>query len=303
MKKLFTLILVCGSFSLFAQHAAFMKTTHTKLPPRKKTFPNSMWYGRVGIGYAFTQGGQTMSAYGTPYNGSLHYVNNNNGSTATLTDFEVKKVSFNTGVHAVVAAGYMFDSHVGFELAGQFNIAPFSYTSNSYNYLSSGYNANINILSKAKSPIMLIPSFILQSGEQGFNLYTRVGLVLPVNTKVERTYRFDYLAGGPNGINNKEYTLEESSKFTVGYTGALGFSYKVDKIKLWAEVNVMSLSVELKEQKVTAFANDGRPVPLQYVTPGTVNYVQSGTYNANTEPTYSIPFSYIGAMIGISFKI
>ena len=301
MKKLFTLILACGSFSLFAQHAAFMKTTHTSLPPKKKTFPNSMWYGRVGIGYAFAQNGQTMSAYETPYNGNLHYVNN--GSSSTLGDFEVKKASFNTGVHAIVAGGYMFDHHLGLELAGQFNIAPYSYTSNSYNYLTGGYNANINILSKAKLPIMIIPSFVLQSGEQGLNIYTRIGLVLPVNTKVEKSYRVDYLAGGPNGINNKEYTLEESSKFTVGYTGALGLSYKTNKVKFWAELNVMSLSVELKEQKVTAFANEGHPVPLQYVTPGTIEYMQSGTYSKNAEPTYSVPFSYVGGIVGLAFQL
>ena len=134
-------------------------------------------------------------------------------------------------------------------------------------------------------------------------MYTRVGLVLPINLKVERAYRFDYLAGGPNGINDKEYTLEQSSKFAVGYTGALGFSYKADKIKFWAEVNIMSLSAEVKEQKLTAFSNNGKPVPLQYVTPGSFNYAQSGTYGPNMEPTYSVPFSYIGAMVGISFKI
>jgi len=260
-----------------------------------------MWYGRVGIGYAFRQDGQTMNAYGQPYSGAGNYTIN--GTSSTLTDYSFKKVSFNAGTHLTLAAGYMFDKHVGIELAGQFNISAGRYTYNANGHLSGGYAANSSYTDNAKLPVMIIPGLVLQTGEEGFNLYTRLGIVLPVNTKIEEEVRTDYIAGGPNGINNKEYALEESSKFTVGYTGALGLSYKTGKIKIWAELNAMSLSVELKEQKVTAFANDGHPVPLQYVTPGTIEYMQSGTYGKNAEPTYSVPFSYIGGMAGIGFKI
>lgn len=301
MKKIFTLLLACSSFQVFAQTAAFMRTTHGSVTPKKKIFPSSMWYVRVGMGYGFRQDGQATNGYGTPYSGAANYTAN--GATVTLNDFSVNKVSFNAGMLATIAAGYMFDHHVGVELAGQFNIEPVKYTYDAKNYLLSGYPANSSTTTYAKSPIMIIPSFLLQTGDDGFNVYTRLGLVLPINTKLERHVRVDYLAGGPNGSRNKEYTNELSSKFGMGYTGALGVSYKADKVKVWAEVNVMSLSTTVTKEQVKSFSQDSNPIPLQYITPGTVNYVQSGSYGAHTGYAYTVPFGYIGGMVGISFKI
>ena len=301
MKKILTLALAFGSFHLFAQQAAFMKTTHTELSSKKKTRPNSTWYGRVGIGYGLNQDGQSTNGYGTPYSGTANYTAN--GTTVSLSDFSIDKASFNAGVQATVAAGYMLDNHIGIELAGQFNIAPVKYTNDAHNYLLSGYPANSSTTTYAKSPIMIIPALVLQTGDEGLNVYTRAGLVLPLNTKMERNVQVEYLTGGPNGIRSKEYTTELSSKFGVGYTGALGISYKTDKVRLWAEVNVMSLSTTIKKEQVKSFSQDGYSIPLQYITPGTINYTQSGSYDPHTDLAYSVPFSYIGAMVGLSFKI
>jgi hypothetical protein len=159
-------------------------------------------------------------------------------------------------------------------------------------------------------PVLLIPAIILQTGGNQLNAYARLGIVLPVNNKI-------ILETENISTNNiDDQTIELKTRFTLGYNGAIGLSYKVGRhTHLWGEINMLSFNPFLKEGVVTKSTSNGVDnLSTLSVQQRNVKFEFSGTESSNNnnnsslnspdiEPTQSMPYSNIGIMAGLSFDL
>ena len=305
MKKFFLLsLLIANASVLFAQ-------THKPSYKLKQKEPDVKWYSRVGLGYAVPHAGQITDPYGDPYSGTATYINNG----TALSDYKYKKASMGSGVQLSIAEGYMFNKNLGLELSMNFGIAPQKYTYSASGPVPNYYSLlSTNITQHAKLPIMLIPSVVFQTGGSQLNIYTRVGIVLPINTKttLHETDLYDSTGGIFHLQNEKdELTIDAKSSFSLGFAGALGLQYKMNKhFRFFAELSVISINVYIKEDELTQLLVNGSPTyngypTLQQVSPTNRNYSLSWSNPASstnhTQAADVIPFSNAGINIGIVF--
>lgn len=290
MRKIFTIFLACCSTAGFAQHTRFTRVNdinHSRSKVKQNIADNTTWYGRIGVGYAFTQAGQVNSLLGTPFSGSAAY----DGSGTRQLSFNYKKASLNAGVNTVVAGGRMFGPFIGLELAAQFNVAPTKYSFSGQNLpLAGGGVADVSTMNQAKFPIFLIPAVVFQAPvSTALRGYGRLGLVLPINTKVNTEL---------NTYGQQIYTSVQSAKFNLGFSGALGLKYRLNSgINLWGEFNVMSLSVYTKKEVITD--PSGSSVTQTFALKG-----NNPNASANgVQGTNSVPFGNAGALVGISISL
>ncbi len=252
------------------------------------------FYLRLGLGYAIPQAGQTLDGTSQPYNGSL------NDSTL---QYKVKNTSFSAGLGTFVGVGYMFNEHVGVQLDGNLGISTkqYSFTESNYNY--QGVLSNVTVQQQAKSPFIVIPSLVLHSGGDKIDLYCRMGLALPISTKITQN-QIIVNAPGTGALTENDISLSVTSSFSLGFAAAGGLNYNIsDKIKIWGEISLLSLAPFIKEADITAASYNGQP---QSIT-GAPTYkfskniaVDSNGYNS---PAYAQPFSNVGINFGITFQL
>ena len=254
-------------------------------------------YVNFGLGYAVPQAGQTLDGTGTPYNGSL------NATTFTAA-YNMKIASFTSGVNGTIGMGYLFNDHVGIQLDAAFNLSGTTYTFNNENVSYGGYQATESITQQAKTALLLMPSLVLQTGgDKPWNLYTRFGLAIPVSTRIIQDQTF-YVAAV---AETDDYTSKITNSFSMGFTGAMGLKYRVnDRMSVWGEVSLLSLSQFIKESNLTTVTANGYSVPLDSVSgPHTITYKKNVTVDTNqaSQPTFSQPFSNLSFKVGVSFTL
>jgi len=236
-------------------------------------------YIRTGVGYAAPTAGQTKDLGAFPLNGEL------TESPSGAISMNLKKASFSSGLNVNAALGYSFNNHIAVELSGFAVILPVRYsgTVNTFNSFSNIYTS-LNLKKHAESPVFLIPSLVLQTGGK-FNLYMRTGIVLPLKSDIKSE---NYVAGSNTANTRSTYHF----KFNLGIAAATGVNFNIQKkIKVFAEANLISLSLYLKD--VTTYNTE-----FKYAFK--VN--NSGGYNA-VMSTYSYPFSAIGISAGLQFAL
>jgi hypothetical protein len=260
----------------------------------------STFYVRFGIGYAFRVAGQTMNENSDPYSTTMNFDSDGNISSFS----KLKKASFSTGLQAIAAFGWMINKNIGVEVDGFLGVTPRKYTAHFNNVLvNNSFFADITVTNKAISPIFVAPCFVLQSAGKRLGIYSRMGVVIPANGKVMRKEIYDfYPPGFDNYINQIEIGTKITTSLTMGFTGAVGIKYKLDKkLCVWTELNLLSISLDIKQELNTENMVDG-------VSGGlfpTVNYGYSGSnVNRNnqtgTQPTYSESFSNMALNAGIA---
>jgi hypothetical protein len=91
----------------------------------------------------------------------------------------------------------------------------------------------------------------------------------------------------------------------MGFGAAAGVSYKLnDRVSLWGEVSLLSMSVLIKESQVESIAINGQNQPLSILRgPLTTTYSKNITADSAHSPTYSQPFSNVGFNVGIRFNL
>lgn len=257
-------------------------------------------YVRAGAGYAFPHAGQ-VSGMSTGTQTFLSYIN---GSLSTGgssgTEFKIKKSSFSSGVYVRLAGGYMFTRNVGLDLEGSVNLAPNEHTFTT-NTNSPGITYTTTYTQKAKTPVLLTPAIVLQAGPENVNVYTRVGIVLPLSTSTEENYTTRY-----NDSSNRTTAIksELKTRFALGLSAALGAKWKIAKIlSIWSEMSLLSMSLYARQSEITEYSTNGvNNISLLPQDQKTYRYEFSGNMNnTNTNRTYSVPFSNIALNIGISF--
>lgn len=256
------------------------------------------FYFRTGFGYAMPMAGQSIDGAGTPYNGTL------NNNTAA---FKIKGASFTAGVQGYIGCGYMLNKNIGVQLDANLGVANKRYTFTADNVtLGGGVPGSVKFEMQAAGPLIISPSLVLQSGGDKWNLYTRMGIAIPLATEVIRDEIQSNAPGSGTPIVD-DFTFSMKSYFSLGLTAAAGVKYKLNsRVTLWGEVSMLSLSCYLKESRLTGVTENGQSYPLTAVQGNQVvkyskNIVADST-GANL-PTYSLPFSNMGINVGINLSI
>jgi hypothetical protein len=263
------------------------------------------FYFRAGLGYAFPMAGQTLE----PMAGDLY--NGTRSSSTFLQTYSMKNTSFSAGLQGGIGLGYMFSPNVGLQLDVNAGISNRKYAFQDKNVLvdlgAGAIQSNITITKQADLPVLLAPSLVLQtSGKGKVNIYSRVGPVIPLATQIIQNTYIENVpgTGAPSSYN---FTFAIKSSFSMGFSAAGGLQYKLgNKVSLWAEVSMLSMSLYMKQSDLTGFEHDGRSYSLSNVTsPHTYYYSKSGTLDSNsvTLPTYSHPFSNLGVNMGIRISM
>ena len=262
------------------------------------------FYLKAGLGYGFAQTGQTMDGTGAVYSGSI--TNNNNGTET----YSMKNASLGTGLKGVIGLGYMFNKYVGVELNAAIGIANKKYTFTDNNYITTdSVTGVLSYTNQATTTVFLMPSLIVQNGGDKWNIYARFGVVLPVYAQSTQHQIFANYPGA-GAVETDDYEWRQKYNFSLGFTGAAGVSYKLnDNLSLFAEVNMISLSLYLKESDLKNIDVDGQSYPLSQLPasfPQKVTYSKKVTVDPNDqsqEPTFAVPYSNVGFTVGVKLAL
>jgi len=248
------------------------------------------WFVKAGIGYNFAAERQQLAISGIAYG---------DGVSTKVINSQPRRASMSAGFQGTISVGYMFNKYIGVCVNVNAGIANKKYSYETTGTLAQPYGTSLSQNQQAQLPVLVTPSFYFQTTNKEFNLYSRVGLALPVYQKIK--------INSESTVNNTEYTGSMTMKtdFCPGFNGAVGVDYKLnDNFHLWSEVSLVSMTLYTKESTITSYSVNGvdqlSSIPenkrtTQYkdgtTTPGGPNY----------QAKYTIPFSSIGLFAGIAY--
>ena len=268
-------------------------------------------YLSFGLGYAFAQAGQTMYDTPIPYNGFPTGISGsrNNPSSSSYT-YNIKSASFSSGVQSAISMGYMFSENVGIQMDAAIGLSNTKYTFNDDNAnlgtAAAPLAGTISTVQHAKTPVLLMPALVLQTGGDKINLYTHFGVALPLNTKIIQEQVISNNAG-TGAIEVDDFKWQIKSSFSLGFTAAAGVKYKItDRVSIWGELSLLSMSLKAKEQDLQSLTQNGQSIALSsYPYPTTIKYSKTATVDSSLSsfPTYAQPFSNVGLKVGITIDL
>jgi len=210
----------------------------------KKGSKRENWYFKVGASY-FTQAAATEFPN---VNGREPlkevYVGGELVSKESITG------SFGEGFRYGGNAGYRFTDRLGIEMG--------------INYYKSKSKTMVETISDGVSvfksdgqvtALDVAPALVLYLGEvKGFEPYTKVGVIVPLNGRLE----IETNAIAAPGV--KVFSRDKiNPNITGGFLAALGTSYKLkDKLSAYAEVEYRNFTVHGKTKETTAFTINGQ---------------------------------------------
>ena len=262
------------------------------------------FYLKVGLGYGFAQTGQTMDGTGAVYNGTI------TNNTIGTENYSMKNASLGSGLKGVLGLGYMFNKYVGFEVDAALGVVNKKYTFTDNNFITSdSVNGVLSYTNQAKTTVFLMPALVVQNGGDKWNVYARFGVVLPVYAQSTQHQIFANYPGA-GAVETDDYEWRQKYSFSLGFTGAAGVSYKLnDNLSIFGEVNMVSLSLYLKESDLKNIDVDGQSYPLSQLPasfPQKVTYSKSVTVDPNDqskEPTFAVPYSSAGLTVGVKLAL
>jgi hypothetical protein len=290
MKKLLII-----SIALLPAVAAFAKK---KAPVFSPSFSL-----RAGLGYAFPIAGSEALVYGA----NLQPVSGTQSYDGTYNTYNLKKASMSSGFGAVIAPCFMFNEHIGVEVAAAIGISMKKYK---LAYTSTEPNASFtdNITTYAKLPVVIMPAIVVSTGNSNkLSGYARAGLALPVSSRIVSDEQY---ADATNGALTS--TFEVKNHFSVGLSGAAGARYKMNRsLNLWVELNGMAMSLQPKTGQYTSIIQGGQQVVAAFNVADT-HYQYESSFserenNSSAQPTkaasIATPFSNLGISLGVSFGL
>ena len=253
---------------------------------------SAQFFVKAGAGYNFSA--LTQASVDT-------YVDTVGGKNDTYQT--TQRHSYGNGLGIEAAVGYDFSENMGFQLGARYLLSTSPLT---HKTTQSGITRNTE--TKAKGALFLMPAFTLSSNGDKFNLYSRVGLTLPVGGVLETQQDvtgsgFDY-----------ESTVETKGKLSIGYNAALGLGIPLsDKLSFWAELNGNFLNVAGDTRTLSRYYNVSSQkdlLPNFTTSQKEFEYVETVGPNDNTDPnqptkivTEDAPFSSVGLAVGIKFSL
>ena len=268
------------------------------------------WYFKLGGSYFV----QTAATEFPTVSGrdplSKTYVGNSLVSEESVTG------SFGEGFRSGLTAGYRFSKRVGVEfgvnyysskdktMAQTVTDQPIT-SSGAYSFKSVGQITAWD----------LAPAIVMFLGEaHGFEPYTKVGVLVPFHGDLEITsdayapIAFDQNTGAPIAFGNVHSVDKVKPNPTVGFTAALGSSYKLgEKISLFAELEYRNFTVHGKTKETTAFTVNGVDrLSTRTTSQVHTNYQDKLDINSNNSATNpngvdtSKPTDELSSYVGIS---
>jgi opacity protein-like surface antigen len=221
--------------------------------------------------------------------------------------------SFGEGFRTGLTAGYRFNTRLGVEMGVNYYSSidkKMAQTTTDVIFISGG-KPIYNFKSVGQiTAFDLAPALVLFLGEtNGFEPYTKVGVLIPIHGDLEITT--DAIA--PTGVANPATVAVHSvdkvkPNPTVGFTAALGTSYKLAKnISAFAELEYRNFTVHGKTKETTEFTRNGQDA-LATRTNAQINtnYVDRLDVNSNNISTNpngvdsSKPMDELSSYVGIS---
>lgn len=250
---------------------------------------SAQFFVKAGLGYNF-------SALSAPF------VSENFDTAGNFTSSNVFNHSFGNGSQFQAALGYDFTENLGFQIGVGYGLTTKALE---YTDISNGFTNARTI--QTKGLLLLSPSFTLSSNADKLNLYTRVGVTLPLaGTTTNDLVR----TSSTVQLDNK---TEITGRMSIGYNAALGTSFPLsDKLSLFVEANGTFLDIARDKLTVTSIydkTNDVELIDTRDFIENNRVYVESISSSDNQDRTQArkvlnenSPFSTIGIAAGIKFS-
>lgn len=271
-------------------------------------------YFRGGLGYGIAHGGEVQApvysfdpASALPINGSY---NSTNLPGNQSNSFDLKRVSYSTGLQGILAMGMMFNKHIGVDVAAGLGLATQQMNSTLF-VEQPDLKVRMDVAQQSNLPVTISPTVVIQSGGDKINAYARGGIALPVKAAIlqELAYVSErYIPDNNTYITTRVNLTEEfRMRFNPGVVGAVGLQLKaVKQVTFWAELYLLSMNLFYKKSTVTSFDVDGQSVLNQLSsTDRETQYEFKSSNNGNTNivPTFQAPFSNIGLHAGVMIDL
>jgi opacity protein-like surface antigen len=268
-KNLFVLGLIVCTMSMVAQ-----------------TEKKESWYFKLGGSYFLQTAATEFPTVGGNDALSKVYVGGKLVSEESITG------SFGEGFRTGIAAGYRFNTRLGVEMGVNYYSSSnktMAQTTTDQIFVSNGKPV-YNFKSEGQiTAFDLAPALVLFLGEHnGFEPYTKVGVLVPIHGDLEITT--DAIA--PTGVASPAtIAIHSVDKVkpnpTVGFTAALGTSYKLGKnISAFAELEYRNFTVHGKTKETTEFTRNGQDALASRTTAQIhTNYVDRLDVNSNNAAT------------------
>jgi hypothetical protein len=204
-------------------------------------------YFKLGGGYGLPI---ATSIIGQQQTRNQDQTGNNNINIETTKN---TSASFIAGANASLGVGFMFNKFLGAEVNAQYVAGKTYKVYDVYNYKSDNTTGSQwNKFSVSSKAIYINPSFIITPGSK--LPYGRFGVILGApKIKEESSHYYDL-----DGTSTSSSKGEFKNNLSVGFQGALGMKWMLgDKIDLFTEVSVISMTVYTKEFTLTESINNG----------------------------------------------
>ena len=181
-------------------------------------------------------------------------------TTGALISREAITGSFGEGFRTGLTGGYRFTERLGFEMGLNYYLSDSKTMAQTTNRVINTDPTYLNFTSRGRVKALdLSPSMVLYLGEtKGFEPYTKVGVILPINGRLEietDMVRTHQPSGTVTNIHRKDIVKPNP---TVGFMAALGTSYKLgNKLSAFAELEYRNFTVHGKTKETTEYTVNG----------------------------------------------
>lgn len=267
-------------------------------------------YFRGGLGYGIAHGGEVQAPVysysptaALPINGSFRSTNLPGNESSS---FDLKRVSYSTGLQGILAMGMMFNKHIGVDVAAGLGLATQQMNSTLF-VEQPDLRVRMDVTQQTNLPVTISPTVVIQSGGEKINAYARGGITLPVKAAIfqELAYVREQFNPADNEYVTTRINITEEfrMRFNPGVTGSVGVKMKAAKqVTFWAELYLLSMNLFYKKSIITSLDVDGQSVLNQLSSTEKetkYEFKSSNSGNTNIVPTFQAPFSNMGLHAGI----
>jgi hypothetical protein len=299
-KLLLALLVILAGEQAMAQYGNYRYDYQSYFPPDKRYkvryfMDDFKAYANVGIGYAIPGMRATNVVVGVPYSG---------GVTPGNTFNQPQRISFNSGVRANIALGFMFNQYVGIEVAGNVGVTADEYTMTLAGDQTSGYGTDVNVKAMSQYSSLVVPSLVFHyiTGVRS-HLYAKIGAAVPFMSDI--TYEGETREVNPLG-ESVFYTSKSvvTPDMFVGVSGTLGGYTMINKnFRLYLDVNYTALSLYAKELAVKEYKVNGVDAIESIAAEDIKVTYNSARTNRPTVAKFVIPYSTLSINLGMSFRL
>ena len=228
------------------------------------------------------------------------------GTNYTSTSSSTGSTSKSEGVYGTLGKGLGFEGAIGYKGENLGIEVGVSYLLKSSIETTNIYNSNSSVSSTTstyESSMMAINPSLVFATDVGF--YGRAGAVLGFPKFASK--RYSESPGSPTGIEDQ--TTKYSGNMALGLMGALGVAVGSGAVRLYVEVDVVSLTWAPASSEITEYTVNGKDqLPSMKVYDKKTNFEETTTTNSSIPqnmdvPRVSlkdyIPFSSVGLKAGV----